>query len=122
LLPPPSTPARGLVYQWSFFAYTEVQARLVQLRMADSPEAAEAAAAALREALDVVAAALEGRDFLVEDRFSVADVLVGAILGAVRRLGLAELPAEVSRYLDALEARPAKQRSDARNPVPATPA
>lgn len=119
LLPPPGTRERGLVYQWSFFAYTEVQAKLVQVRMAGSAEAAQAPTEALREAVDVIDRALQGEEFLVGDRFSVADVLAGAALGAVRRLGLVELPAQVGRYLDALESRPAKQRAEARNPQPA---
>jgi glutathione S-transferase len=120
LLPPSGTPDRGLVYQWSLFAYTELQAKLAQVRLAaGSPEAERAAREALREAIDAVAAALAGQDFLVGDRFTVADLLVAAVLGMARRLGIAELPPQIIRYLDAIEARPAKQRSDARNPPPA---
>jgi glutathione S-transferase len=119
-LPPSGTPDRGLVYQWSLFAYTELQAKLAQVRLAaGSPEAERAAREALREAIDAVAAALQGQDFLVGDRFTVADLLVAAVLGMARRLGIAELPPQIIRYLDAIEARPAKQRSDARNPPPA---
>ena len=120
LLPPSGTPDRGLVYQWSLFAYTELQAKLAQVRLAaGSPEAERAAREALREAIDAVAAALQGQDFLVGDRFTVADLLVAAVLGMARRLGIAELPPQIIRYLDAIEARPAKQRSDARTPPPA---
>jgi glutathione S-transferase len=120
LLPAPGTPDRGLVYQWSLFAYTELQAKLVQVRLAaGSPEAERPAREVLREAIDAVAAALQGRDFLVGDHFTVADLLVATVLGMARRLEIAELPPELVRYLDAIEARPAKQRSDARNPPPA---
>ena len=121
LLPPAGTHGRGLVFQWSFFAYTELQARALQIRLAGSPEAAEAPTKALREAVDAVDRALEGKEFLVGDRFSVADLLVGTALSAARRLGAVELPTQAARYLDALESRPAKQRADARNPPP-TPA
>ena len=119
LLPPAGTHERGLAYQWSFFAYTELQARAMQVRLAGSPEAAEAPAKALREAVDAVDRAVEGKDFLVDDRFSVADLLVANALGSARRFGGVELPANAGRYLDALESRPAKQRADARNPPPA---
>jgi glutathione S-transferase len=54
--------------------------------------------------------------FLVGDSFTVADLLVATALGLIRRLNIAELPPDIVRYLDALEQRPAKQRSDARNP------
>jgi glutathione S-transferase len=121
LLPPAGTHERGLAYQWSLFAYTELQARALQIRLAGSAEVAEAPTKALREAVDAVDRALQGRDFLVGDRFSVADLLVGTALSAARRLGAVELPAEAGRYLDALESRPAKQRADARNPSPASP-
>jgi len=119
LLPPAGTHDRGLAYQWSFFAYTELQARALQIRLAGSPEAAEAPTKALHEAVDAIDRALQGKDFLVGDRFSVADLLVGTALSAARRLGAVELPTQASRYLDALESRPAKQRADARNPPPA---
>ena len=119
LLAPAGTHERGLAYQWSFFAYTELQARAMQVRLAGSPEAAEAPAKALREAVAAVDQAIEGKDFLVGDRFSVADLLVGNALSAARRFGGVELPTHVGRYLDALESRPAKQRADARNPPPA---
>ena len=122
LLPPAGTHERGLAYQWSFFAYTELQARALQVRLAGSPEAAEAPAKALREAVDAVDRAIEGKDFLVGDRFSVADLLVGNALSAARRFGGIELPTQAGRYLSALESRPAKQRADARNPPPAAAA
>jgi glutathione S-transferase len=119
LLPPAGTHERGLAYQWSFFAYTELQARALQIRLAGSPEAAETPAKALQEAVDAVDRAIKGKDFLVADMFSVADLLVGTALSMARRLGAVELPAEAGRYLDTLESRPAKQRTDARNPLPA---
>ncbi len=119
LLPPAGTHERGLAYQWSFFAYTELQARALQVRLAGSPEAAGAPAKALREAVDVVDRAVEGKDFLLGDRFSVADLLVANALGSARRFGGVELPANAARYLAALESRPARQRADARNPPPA---
>ena len=119
LLPAAGTHERGLTYQWSFFAYTELQARALQVRLAGSPEAAEAPAKALREAVDAVDRAIDGKDFFVGDRFSVADLLVGSALSSARRFGGVELPAEAGRYLAALESRPAKQRADARNPPPA---
>ena len=96
LLPPAGTHERGLAYQWSFFAYTELQARAMQVRLAGSPEAAEAPAKALREAVDAVDRAIDGKDFLVGDRFSVADLLVANALSSARRFGGVELPAHAA--------------------------
>jgi glutathione S-transferase len=113
---PASGTDRGLAYQWSLFAYAELMAKLGQVRLAGSPEAEKIAKDSLQEPIDAVAAALQGRDFLVGDSFTVADLLVATALGLIRRLNIAELPPDIVRYLDALEQRPAKQRSDARNP------
>ena len=117
LIPPLGTRERALVYQWSLFAISEIQPRLMQIRVAgeSDPKGAEAARESLLEAADVLEKALEGHDYLVDDRFTVADVLVSAVLGAVRRLGVAELPPRLNAYLDAMDARPAKQRAEALN-------
>jgi glutathione S-transferase len=119
LLPAGGSVDRGLVYQWSLFAYTELQARLVQFRLAESESALQTARAALREAIGAVARTLQGQDFLVGGRFTVGDLLVATALANARRLDAVELAPEIVGYLEATEARPAKLRSDARNPPPA---
>jgi glutathione S-transferase len=116
LLPAPGSVERGLVYQWSFFAYTEIQARLQVLRAVED-DSAETTRQQLGEAIHTVEQALSGHDYLVADHFSVADILVSVGLAVARRLGLIELPEQLGRYLDAMDERPAKQRSNARNPV-----
>jgi glutathione S-transferase len=108
---------RGLVYQWSFFAYAELQAKLAQFRLAGSPAAEQTAKETLQQPIDAVAATLRDREFLVGAGFSVADLLVASALGFVR--SSVELPNEIVRYLDAIDERPAKRRATARNPPPA---
>ena len=54
---------------------------------------------------------LAGGDYLVADRFSVADIVVGGVLTFARMSGVAELPADIVPYVDGLEARPARQRA-----------
>ena len=117
LIPSPGTQERGLVYQWSLFAITEIQAKLIQSWMSreSDPQGSETAKESLLEAAAVLEKALEGHDYLVGNRFTVADVLVSAALGAVRRLDVAELPPGLNAYLDAIDARPAKQRAEALN-------
>ena len=55
--------------------------------------------------------ALIGNEYLVGNAFSVADVVVGSVLGFARTAELVELPEGVVRYVDWLEARPARQRA-----------
>ena len=117
LIPSPGTQERGLVYQWSLFAITEIQAKLIQSWMSreSDPQGSETAKESLLEAAAVLEKALDGHDYLVGNRFTVADVLVSAALGAVRRLDVAKLPPGLNAYLDAIDARPAKQRAEALN-------
>ena len=67
----------------------------------------------------MIEASLGDDDYLVANAFSVADIVVGSVLGFARTGELTELPAGVVPYVDRLEARPARQRAVAvtRRPV-----
>ena len=62
--------------------------------------------------LRAVEAALEDKEFLVGDRFTIADIAVGYALQMGQRLGLdARYKPNCRRYLDALNERPAYLRA-----------
>ena len=111
---------RGLQYQWSFFAASEIEPPLNEIarQLWGEGEPDEDAIAGARgrfaDRVAVVAAALEGNEFLVGGRFSVADLTVGAITGFAKMAELAELPAAVDAYVVRLEARPALVSARAR--------
>ena len=100
----------GLQYQWSFFAASELEPPLNEIarQLWGEGEPDEYAIAGARgrfaERAAVVAAALEDNEFLVDDRFSVADLTVGAVTGFAKMAELAELPATVDAYVVRLEA------------------
>ena len=110
---PVGSHARALQYQWSFFAATELEPPLNeiarQLWGEGDPDEAVVAAARARFASKtaVVADALADGAFLVDGRFSVADIAVGAVTGFAKTAELAELPAAVDAYVVRMEARPA---------------
>ena len=117
LLPPPGTHDRALVYQWTIFAPAELEGPLVEAAMwaERDPERAAAARGRFDAAAAAVSHALEGTDYLVAERFTVADVLVGTALAFTRRAGFAdELPVNVKDYLERLAQRPAYERAVAR--------
>ena len=59
-----------------------------------------------------VEAALDGKEFLVADRFTIADIAVGYVLHFGMRLGLSErYKPNTTRYLQALLQRPAFKRT-----------
>lgn len=112
LMPPLGTHDRALVYQWACFAPAELEPPLFQswtLAEKDPDRAAEARKRFF-SATDAVAAALDGADFLVGDRFTVADVMVGSALLFTTRAGIADqLSADLTEYLGRLGQRPAFQ-------------
>jgi glutathione S-transferase len=63
--------------------------------------------------LDVLEGALRGKTFLVGERFSVADVIVGSQIGFGLAFGSLEKRPEFVRYWQGLSERPAKVQADA---------
>ncbi len=106
----------GQTTMWSFWAATEVEPHAMHilfhrgyLPVAErEPAKAEAAVQALAPKFAVLDAHLAGRDWLVADRFTVADLNIAEVL---RYAGMApELFAaapDVQRWYDACQARPA---------------
>ena len=109
----------GVAAQWSFWGMLEMEALLLDLlsHRAVLPEFARDASNAerdellLKRPLGVLNDALAGRDYLVSDSFTVADLNVAAILvwGKMGRLNMTG-HAEVARWFDACLARPAYGR------------
>jgi glutathione S-transferase len=114
LVPAPGTHDRALVYQWTVFAPAELEPPLIEAAIyaERDPDRSASARRRFEEAARAVGDALDGNDYLVGDRFTVADVLVGSALAFTARAGLADgLPQNVAEYLARLAERPAYQRA-----------
>ena len=114
LIGPVGSTDRGLVYQWVLFAVSELEGPLFRWigelgeGVTDPPAQARFAAAAV-----AMQSALAQRDWLVEDRFSVADVMCASVLeGAHARELLGPWPG-LEAYVRRSEARPAYARAAA---------
>ena len=117
LIPEPGTYERALVYQWSVFAPAELEPPLIETAMhaTSDPDRAAKARRRFDAATAAVADALGEGEYLVADRFTVADVLIGTALAFTARVGFAEeLSPTLGAYLARLTARPALQRARAR--------
>ena len=109
---PVGTHERGLVYQWVAFALAEIEAPATAIFLSRdvSEEVEEKAKARLATAVAALAQALEGHDYLVGDRFTVADAMVSFFLALLRRREVVDTSA-LDAYLDRIEARPALIRA-----------
>jgi glutathione S-transferase len=115
LVPAVGTRDRALVYQWAFFAMTEVEPPAVEhYRLRESaPEAAEAASARVAAGAAAIGDALAGGDFLVGGRLTVADIVASEVVRIASRVGAITPEGSLAGYLAAMEARPARQRAAA---------
>jgi glutathione S-transferase len=114
LIAPLRTRERALAYQWASFAPAELEPPLIEAAIhgESDPERADRARRRFAAAADAVAAALGDDDYLVGDRFGVADVMVGTALAFTARAGFPEvLPATLTEYVARLGERPAYQRA-----------
>jgi len=115
LIAPLGSHERARVYQWTLFAMTELEAAAVKFAAArePDPERAETGKERFRAAAQVIENALAGHEYLVGDRFTVADLACGAVLMFGKRFELIEGMPGVEAYIERLEARPPRQRAQA---------
>ncbi len=112
LIPPAGTHARALVYQWTVFAMTELEPAIIEARRGDDdPARAQAGGERFQAAAHPIEQALNGHDYLVGDRFSVADLVCGAVLIFGKSARLTDNLPNITAYLSQLEARPARTRA-----------
>jgi glutathione S-transferase len=112
---PLATHERGLVYQWTVFAMSELEPAILEVRRKreDHPDHAQAGAERFTTAAAAIEQALDGHEYLVGERFSVADLVCGAVLIFARSTSLTDDMPNINAYLERLEARPARQRATA---------
>jgi glutathione S-transferase len=117
LMPPLGTHERALAYQWTVFVPAELEPPLIEAAMYAESDPERAAKARVRFGAAVSAAcdALEGKQYLLGERFTVADVFVSGVLGFAFRVGLAdEFPDGVKDYVARQTQRPACVRAGER--------
>ena len=94
---------------------TELESPIIEARRhrEDDPALARAGVERFQAAAAAVEQALDGHEYLVGDRFSVADLVCGAVLILAKGAGLTDGLPNINAYLERLEARPARQRATA---------
>jgi len=111
LLAPAGSLARARAQEWLNYIATELHKNFGALfRPGTAEEVKEAARATIAQRLTYTADALQGRDYLVGDRFGVADAYLFVVLGWCQFLAvdLAPYPA-LQAFQQRIAARPAVQ-------------
>ncbi len=113
LAPAIGEPERGAYLRWTLFAPPLEQATIMQALSVDTkPEQSGMLGYGSRTLIfDVLEAQLKGRAFLLGDRFSAADVMVGSQLAWGTQFGLIEKRPGFLSYLERIMARPAAVRA-----------
>jgi glutathione S-transferase len=110
LMPPVGTYERGLVYQWVIFAMTELEPAVVDA-YSDDEARKDRGRERFAAALPAVEQAVDGKEFLVGDGLTAADLVIGGVLGFAARGGLLEGSPNAEAYAQRLNDRPARKRA-----------
>ncbi len=110
LAPAPGDDRRGDYLMWSVFRPGVLEPAMMAKARGWDVDKHSAGWGDWQGALERVALALEGGDYLLGERFSAVDILVGGALGWVRRFGLLPEDGRFDAYLDRIQSRPAFRR------------
>lgn len=121
LAPPVGTHERGLYYQWILFAMTQVEPAVVefyaQTQATEEKDRVEKnlewAKASFAEAAGVLERELAGKEFIVGNRLSAADVCLCSLLAWAMMLKLLEPYPNLLKYVKNLGSRPANRKARA---------
>jgi glutathione S-transferase len=114
LAPLPDAPDRPLLYQWLFFAMTELEPTLIRWMHArregtDETEPTED----YHARRPVLQQAIADREWLLGEQFSIADIICAKVLSIARNFQLDMQDDAVSAYIRRALDRPAHKRADA---------
>jgi glutathione S-transferase len=112
LAPAVGTPERGSYYQWCVFVSGSFEPAVMSIFAAKSQgeEAQQKAQAKVDEVVNVIRKALEGRQYLVGDRLTTADLLIGSTLGWIQMTGVLKPEGHLAEYMQRVTGRPSFQK------------
>ena len=112
LAPPAGDPARGRYLQWLFFAATNIEAAFTQKFTKLELPSMSAGWGSFERVMDVLGESLGQRPWILGERFSAADIMLGADLNyGLNIFKIVEPRPEFTAYVARCTARPAFQRA-----------
>jgi glutathione S-transferase len=115
LAPAFDDPARGTYLRWSLFAPSVIEPGVMAKAGGWEFKPGQAGWGTYESMLGAMESAIAGRDYILGERFSMADIIFGGSLRYMLRIKMLEASPTFRAYADRLGARPALQRAEARN-------
>lgn len=115
LAPALDDPARGTYVRWCCFPAAVIEPSVMATQGGWEFKASQAGWGTHEAVLDTIEHAIGDREFLLGDRFTMADVIFGGTLRYLLTFGTLEPRPRFVAYAERLAARPALTRSEARN-------
>jgi glutathione S-transferase len=115
LAPATDDPARGTYLRWSFFAPSVIEPGMSAKSAGAEFKPGQVGWGAYESMISAMQSAIDGRSFVLGDKFSMADCVFGGTVRFMLRFKLLEPTPTFTAYAERLGARPAAQRADAKN-------
>jgi glutathione S-transferase len=113
LAPAVTDPSRARYLQWLFFSPSCIEPALIQIFTKIEVPTSTAAWGSAQQVFDVLDAALAGGPWILGERFSAADIVIGSGLNfAVRMFKMVPSRPSFDAYIARCAARPAFQRTE----------
>jgi len=115
LAPKTDDPARATYLRWSLFAPSVIEPGMMAKAAGWDYKPSAAGWGTHDAMLSAMESAVRGRDYVLGDRFSMADVIFGGTVRYMLRFKLLEPTPTLGAYAERLGARPALKGAEARN-------
>jgi glutathione S-transferase len=115
LAPRVDDPARATYLRWSFFAPSVIEPGSMAKMSGWTYKESQAGWGSHDAMLGAIERAVTGRDFILGDTFSMADVVFGGAVRYMLAFKMLEPRPALTAYAERLGARPALKRADERN-------
>ena len=109
--PTPDSSERGAFLYWMFFAPAVIEPTMAEKVGNIEPNPQRNGWGSFDLMVDTLAAGLDGRDWLMGDRFTAADVMVGSSAAFMHQFGLLPDVRVLSDYIDRCASRPAYRKA-----------
>jgi len=115
LAPALNDPARGTYLRWSLFAPTVVEPGSLAKAAGWDFKPSQAGWGEYESMVKAMESALAGRDYVLGNQFSMADIIFGGTVRFMLQFKMLEAKPVFAKYAERLGERPAQKRAEARN-------